>query len=285
MLSGEEIQAKVAEAVAEAKDELNFTEPLPAREASVAPPAEAAGDEDDDGPPSAEALAKIEADPEARAIYGQMVRARDEAMSALSAQRGEAEQAMQVVSAIREDPEGTVRALASAAGVRLAEQPQPLGVLETVRDAIAASVGTEAAEVLAPAVVNAVVAVAGPALNPIYQDMQAREKKANDAQLAAGIEEFKRKVADSGGEWDAAMEHEMAALTKKVKPGPDTTLPDYLETLHSTVMRRRERSGVSRKSAPPARRQGSTAVVRVGMPEREATAAAVAAAMKQLGVR
>lgn len=274
------------------------------------PPAAAAAteEEEDSWKPSAEELEVIDKNPELKKVYRSMVRGLTQKTTDLANKRKEAEMALEVVQAVRKNPELAIRAMAAAAGLKIAEPaaaaaapetPEEKSIQDRVREKLQAKLGKEAADVLAPALLEVVQEINGVELAPIKERFAASEKQAGSQALRAGIAEFGAKVVESGGEWNEEIEKEMAALVPKIQPAEGTTLPEFLEILHANVMTKRTRKGTvqrqttrikeAAKAVEPrqAARPAPTAEKSItpGMDPKEATAFAVAQAKADLGVR
>lgn len=269
----DEARQAVAAAVAEAIEETGYEEPPRGFAASIAAPVEASpaeGDSSDN--PTAADLATIEGDPKLKAVYRSLVRRQQEQAGKIAAQQLDVDQALEVADAFRRDPQGSIRAMVRAAGLRIDEPT----IADRVRTKLARSVGDEAAQALTPALVDGITEITSEIISPLAGEYVQRQNQEALAGLSAGIQAFARDVAERGGEWNAEVEREMAALVSKVMPGRNTTLPDYLQTLHNTVTARRERRQRGHRAA------SSRSDIRPGMDAREAVRIAVAAARRDL---
>jgi hypothetical protein len=270
---GEADKTATAQAVRDAVQETGFT-PEPQGLAALADRMLDAKDEaeDDDSPPSADELARIDANPTLKSTYRSLVRRGKEAIGRLTHQEQEAERALQGIEALRGDPEGAVRAMARAAGMRIADEPT---LEDRVRADLAKSIGQEAADMLGPAIVQSVKAITGSMVAPFAQEHEQRAMAESHAHLKGEVAGFAKRVQDEGGEFDPEIEAEMAALVPRLPPGQGVTVPEYLDILYSQVVAKRGRG----RRAP---RRGEDTDIHVKLSAKEATRRAVAAARRDL---
>lgn len=196
-----------------------------------------------------------------------------EKTAATEAQRKQAEQALAAAEALRNHPQQAVRALANHLGVRVDERTS----LQRTHAKMVQKIGRDAADILAPLLVDAAEAIAEERVGPVRQHLAAQEKAAYSAALQDRVTKFANQVRAAGGEFSREIEAEMTALMDTVRPGTHSTMEEYLEILHNKVMAARGRSGARRAAATE--RGGAP---RVGMDPREAVRLAVAAARRQV---
>jgi hypothetical protein len=269
------VKEATAEAVADAKTETGYTEPqqIGYGELGRSAPAAQPQDDGDDGEPSAEELAHIDADPRLRQAYRGMVRTLRERTDAAAAQAKEAEAATQAMEALRNNPKQAVRAIAAHLGVGLDERTPR----DRVHERMVRSIGREAADVLSPILIDAATEIANDAVGPVRAHVAAQQEAAQNAAIQGSVTKFAHQVREAGGEWDRSIEKEMSDLVTQgqVRPGPNATLQDFMEILHNKVMAARGRSAGRRAAPEPAR-------IRAGMDPRAAVREAVAAARRQV---
>jgi hypothetical protein len=250
-----------------------------ATRADAGSPAFPSGGDEDDDRPSAEELEKIDRDPKLRQVYRGLVRRFTERTTHLADRRREVDQVLAGVEQFRADPKGTIRELAARFGLREDEPAQP-SPQERARAKLADALGPEAAEVIGPAVEDAVEAVVGPARVAIAE----RQAEAASAALGAGIAAFGASVIEDGGEWDEDVEREMAAYVGKAQPGRGVTLEEYLGLLYDKVQSDRARASKAATPHPrPAARRAAPPAIRAGMDPMVAARQAVAEVRRQLG--
>lgn len=264
---------------------------------------------EDDFRPTAEELEVINQSPELTKVYRSMVKGFTAKTSATAAVRKEAEAALNAVKVLKDDPDKAIRALVAARGGKLAEEaavpgkeppppPQKL-VVEKLQEKLAAKIGAEAAEVLAPALFDAVTEVTGEELAPIKQALDEGKRSAQEIATRASITNFGNAVIKDGGEWNEDIEKEMAQMIGKVMPGEGVTLSEFLGILHNNVVVHRSKVAkgereVTRlqkaakqdepvrsvRTAPPV-----SPAITAGMDPKQATLAAVAQAKAELASR
>ena len=256
--------------------------------------------------PTAEELAVIDQSPELKKVYRSMVKGFTEKTGNLATKRKEAERAMLVIKTLQENPHQTIRALASAAGLRIAEEviegpPATVekSIVERLQERLEAKIGKEGAEVLAPVLLDAIGVVSDEKLVPIQAALKEQAESGQMRALRSSISEFGTKIVEDGGEWGPEIEADMAKLVGRILPGEGMTLPDFLEVLHNNVTVARDRRGVKErevtriqkaaKGKEPVRPARPTAVAPAsivpGMNMKEATALAVAAARQEAAGR
>jgi hypothetical protein len=267
--NGEADKAATAQAVRDVVRETGYR-PEPQGLAALADRMSDAKDEaeDDDSPPSAEELSRIDSDPTLKSTYRSLVRRGKEAIGRLTHQETEAQAAREAIETLRNDPGGSVRAMARAAGMRIADEPS---LEDQVRADLAKSLGKEAADVLGPSIIASVRAINA----PFIQQHEQRQLMESHAALKGDIDGFAKKIQAEGGEFDAEIEHEMAALVPRYPPAPGVTVHEYLGILHSQVVAKR---GRGRR----ARRGEDNTDIHVKLSPKEATRRAVAAARRDL---
>lgn len=262
--------------------------------------------EEEDFRPTAEELEAINQSPELKKVYRSMVKGFTEKTGHLATKRKEAERAMLAIKALQENPQQTIRALASAAGMKIVEDA-PIStdnlteksVVERLQEKLEAKIGKEGAEVLAPVLLEAIGVVNEEKLAPIQAAIKKQEESEQLRNLRANISDFGSKIVEDGGEWNQEIETEIAKLVGKILPGEGMTLPGYLEVLHNNVLVARDRRGVKEREVTrlhkaikgkepvrPARPiSPATPSIKPGMDVREATAMAVAAARQEVAGR
>lgn len=256
---------------------------------------------------SAEELEIIDKNPELKKVYRGMVRANSRKGEVLANKRKEADNALQLMSAFRDKPAETLRAMAAALNIKLVEEAPPAAPpaektnLEKIRASLEAKVGKEAAEILAPSILEAVSSVIGEEMAPVKQTLQDQVETANRHSLRSAVSAFASETVEGGGEWNADIEKEMAQMLAdgKVLPGKGATLPEFLGILYNQIQTKRGQTKVvtekitrlkkaaevsepvrSTKPQPPAE-----PVIRPGMNIKEATALAINSARKEISAR
>jgi len=289
MIGGDAVREAVRDAVREAVEETGFEEPEQGYAQATAESAPDSGDananadaaaDPGDGPRISPAdLEKIDRDPRKRALYQKMIRAYHERAGA--ALDPDEQQALAVVEAMRSDPQGTARAMVKAVGLGVRGDAT---LLERATAHLARTVGQEAADALAPAIVATINEAAQEYVAPFAAQREQQQKAAENAALKASISDFGQRVVDEGGDWSEETQREMAHLVTsgKVRPGEGTTLPEFLATLHSHVTARRSKE--SRRAPADRERRPGGGTIRAGMKPMDAVRAAVAAAKRDLGV-
>jgi hypothetical protein len=269
-MNGAEDKAAVAEAVRETVQETGFQPE--SRGFGDEQRAAAGADEDDDRELTPEELAAIDADPKLKQVYRNIKRQFYQKTGTLAEQRKQAEEALGAFDTIRTNPRESIRAMAEAAGMRVVGEP-------TVEDEIMAdltrSVGKEAADILGPSLVRTVAKLTNKIMAPLTQEREQVESAKNTSAIRSEIAGFGQRIVDQGGEFSEEIEREMAALVPKMPPGPNATLPDYLDVLHANVMAKRR--------GRPARGRAPVGTIKAGMDPREAARIAVAQARRDLG--
>lgn len=289
------------------------TEPeKPAAEKVEKEPAKPAKPEGEEKPtfykPTAAQLDAIDKSPELKAVYRSMLRHFHSANEENANSRKEGEAAIAAVKAIKDNPVETIKAMAIAAGIKLAPEDKSddkkteKSRVDVIKELLEKRIGKDAADILAPSLEEAVASITREELakeiGPVKQSLAAAEKTANDQLLANGISAFGAQVVEDGGEWDEDLEKEMAdlVLKGKVQPGPETTLPEFLDILHSKVlMSRRKSEELTRRTErlrhaaedkePVTPKRPSAApspVIKPGMNEKDAVNLAVELAQKEL---
>jgi len=302
----EELPATGEEPVVETKKEEKVSPVAEKKDKEKVPPVSKV-EEDGDFRPSAEELEAIDKNPELKKVYRSMVKGFTAKTTELAEKRKEAEAAMNAVNAIKENPVAAIRAMAAAANIKLAEEPAPTApttttektVIQKLQESLEAKIGKEAADVLAPVLLEAVGVITGEELGPVKLAIEQQRKVAEAQSLRTSISEFGSSVVEDGGEWDEDVEREMATLVNKVVPREGVTLPEYLEVLYNNVqtirnkMKTTEREVTRIKTAAqraePVRAVRTTAPaprqITPGMDLKEATALAVAAARAEAASR
>ena len=283
-------------------------EETPAAEETPVAPAKELKDEDFRA--SAEELAVIDKNPELKKVYRSLIRGFNGKVQTLSTKMKEAETALQVVETIRTDPARAVRTMAAAAGIKLVEAepsapaageaaPTVKNLQDKVHESLSGKLGKEAADVLAPVLLDAVRSIVGEETAPLHQTLEEGKKATAEQALRAGIAEFGNSVIDDGGDWDEGIEKDMAGLIGKVLPGKGMTLPEFLEVLHTTVVSKRQKTEQVASQVTRLRKAAATvepvrpsrpaptapSVITPEMDIKEATRLAVAQARKEVGAR
>lgn len=261
----EDFAAAVTSAVAEATAETTG-EPTPAPETpepdkpqaepeapepSAAPkaPEPTADPEDIDFiNPTAEDLAAIEASPELKRVYKSMQRGLTKKTTELAAKRKEYEQANEVVSWIRSDPETAIRTIAQAAKIPFGEAKvaAEATVADTLEAKWAKTVGDDAAKLLRPLFEETARAMIQQEVEPLKSATAGITQASYERGIAAGIETFGAQVRERGEEWDDEIQGEMAKIADSVNPSDTATLEGYISHLYDTAMARRMRTKSAR---------------------------------------
>jgi len=319
----EDIGAAIAAAVGSAKGEVtadptaNVPTDKPAETKPEEKPAEAtaakpedkkpetAPEEDDDfWKPTAEELAAIEADARLQKVYKSMQRGLTKKSQEHSAKLKEAEAEINFARWFKSDPAGAAREIARQAGLLAAEaaaDKPPDKPTDAVADDLEVMLGKKAADLMRPLLEKAFETMAAPMAETVEQLATAARERG----VAATVTEFGANLVQQGFDWDDDIQQEMADLSKKVEPATDekgerVPMNEYLDTLYSAVMARRDRVSKSKAALERLKRiktdaepTGTATATNtsepdrppVGTPINEAVAIAVKAARKQMGQR
>lgn len=251
--------------------------------------------------PTAEELDLINKSPELKKVYRSMQRGLTQKAQSIAAMRKEMEQKSQVVDWIQADPEKAIRAIATAAGVSLGEARQATEskVADSLEEKWAQVMGADAAAMLRPLFEDTARQILEQEVAPYRQQTEVLARQATERTIAASVREFGAAVSSRGEEWDDETQAEMAVLAKKIEPGENTPINEYLDVLYDKVVANRMRTKQARQNlerlrkvredAEPATttRPSPAAEERVttDMTDKDAVAVAVRLAKQGLGIR
>jgi hypothetical protein len=237
------------EALGQARAEVNAT---PADSGTAATPAAATPAAADLGEfienATAEEIAQIQADPVLSKLYNSMrrdykaktgsVAEQRRAVEAKTAeveqQRVEADQALQLLDALRTSPKAVIEALAVRNGMTVAEAAAAVKGADTDSELVALfGDDAAAAQPLLDSVINKrALAVVDQKLGPIIQHLNAEADRQLRAEVASDVVAFQAELAAKGEEITPELEAEMNRLTGLIDPAQGTTNRQFLEMIY-----------------------------------------------------
>ena len=239
-------EAAAPEAAPEAK---------PEKEAAPAPKAEAtpAQEEEEFYNPTAEELAAIEASPALKKAYRSLRKGFTTKTTELANIRKDLQERAALADWVQQNPEKAARALAEHAGLSIAEARQEIkqqtaatAAADDLEAEWAAAIGKDAAAVLRPLIEKTVNKRLGSDIEPLRQQTQELAQAAQARGIAASIREFGAARIEGGDEWTDEIQQEMAKESQRVRPGDDTPIGEYMDTLYHAVQARRARTARTR---------------------------------------
>ena len=288
----------------------------PASEATAKPEdkkPEEKSDEDDFWKPTAEELAAIEADAKLQKVYKSMQRGLTKKTQEIAAKTKDDEEALNFARWFKADPANAARVIAQHAGLELAEKlaegKTPAKASNAVVDELATkwekTLGKEGAAALRPLIEETVESITKTLMEPVTATTEELAHAATERGVAATVTEFGANLIQQGFEWDDDIQQEMADLSKKVEPATDdkgnrVPMPEYLDTLYSAVVAKRDRASKTKTALDRLKRIKAEAEPgapvtaapttdpdrpSLGTPINEAVAIAVKAARRQMGQR
>lgn len=314
-----------ASAIAEAQTELgggdSTPEPVSTPEAAApeatpeakpekeaAPKAEAAPvqEEEEFYNPTAEELAAIEASPALKKAYRSLRKGFTTKTTELANIRKDLQERAALADWVQQNPEKAARALAAHSGLTIAEaraqvkeQTAAAAAADDLEAEWAAAIGKDAAAVLRPLIEKTVNKRLGSDIEPLRQQTQELAQAAQARGIAASIREFGAARIEGGDEWTDEIQQEMAKESQRVRPGDDTPIAEYMDTLYHAVQARRARTARTRDNITRLKRireeqepvtTGRAAVsaeetITTDMNDNDAVAIAVRQARKAAGIR
>src|SRR5574341_172115 len=281
---------------AKAEPEVNAEEP---KKGDPEPKADDEPEEEFYNPTAAE-LAAIEKSPELKKAYRALRAGFTKKTQEIAGERKTLKERADLATWIQENPAEAARTLAQLSGLSIAEQKkEETKVADELEDEWAKTVGTDAAKLLRPVIEKTAERIVKSVLEPIAKQTEELAAASNERGIAAGVREFGASIVERGDEWSDEIAKEMAVIVNKIEPAEGTTLQDILDIAYDKAMAIRTRSKNSRENLARLKRirseQEPTTTARSGeatparidgrMSERDAIAAAVAAARGELGVR
>lgn len=321
-LAGTPEEAPAAEPekeAAPAEEETPAEEAAPETEPAPEEKAEPKEDEEDNTLNlTAEDLAAINEDPRLLRAYKSMQRGLTKKATSLAEERKQLEERAAIASWVQNDPEGAVRAIAAARGIKLAEDATKqekadakAEVADALEDEWVKAFGEEgkaAASILRPLIEKTADSMFQSRykaeVEPLREQVEALNNAARERFTASTISEFSAKVVAEGGEWDQEISDKMAELVNRMEPKRDENgniavpMGDYLSDIYKIAAYDRSRDASAKEQLARIKRNKEsvepTTTVRPGkseptvidgsMSEKEAVEAATAAAMRQMGV-
>lgn len=189
--------------------------------------------EGDDEAGTRELLAKLP--PELRKAWNKAFTTKAQG---LAAARREAEQATQLVTALRSDPQGTIQRLAQQAGlaVQAPTQASVTAIEDEVQQALAETLGPDTAKAITPAIQRIARHIVESVTNPLSQQTQELVAQARLAEANAAVRAFETANPEA-----KQYGPEMAALMKKFQPAEGMDTSEYLEALLAIASARSRR--------------------------------------------
>lgn len=205
-----------------------------------------------------EELQEIDKNPGLKKVYRSIQRRFTEKTTEIANFRKQGEAAIAAVETMRTNPKESLKALAEMAGATIkfndeaspatpaspaaAVVPAP-STLEKTTKFLTDKLGAEAAEVLGPTLVELVEMLTEEKISPLKKTNQINEEQAATLARKRAVSDFGANIVKEGGEWDEAIEKEVADLIRsgKILPGENATLPEFLTFAHNHVTAGRSR--------------------------------------------
>lgn len=219
---------------------------------------------------TAEDLAAIEADPRLKKVRDSMVRdykaktaKTAEERRQIEAQREEAQQAVRLFDAIKDDPQSAIRFLADRYKVPLAEARAAVeeivdGGAEQNDEEINAMFGDMAPQITPlfnAAVEKRARAIVREELGPVQQYLTEREQERLQGEIATSVGDLVTELQKQGEQLTPEMEKAMIALTNKIDiaVGPDgkptMSTREYVDMIYHLASRGKTREQVTKQVA------------------------------------
>jgi vacuolar-type H+-ATPase subunit H len=264
----------IATAVAEATKEVEGTtvpetpqkpetpseEPEPEAEPDkAAPKAEPpAADEADEEvfTPTAEELALIDKSPELKKVYRSMQRGLTQKSQKLAADRKAHQEEVEIATWIRLNPKDAAKAMAQATGLTVSEastvvaaaKAETAQTLDELTEEWNKAVGPEPAKILRALVEKTAERIAEKKIEPYKGQAEQLMRDANNRGISASMREFGASIVEAGGDFSDEIQAEMSEIADLIDPKEDTTINDYLATLHDVALTRMNRKAVAKES-------------------------------------
>lgn len=243
--SGAPDQTSLREAVGQAREEINketATDSTPAgdggAETTTPPtPTTAAEAQEFLENATAEEIEAIRADPRLNKVYNSLIRGFKEKTTEVAGQRKKLEderaefeqsrtdhnRAVQLFDMLRDDPEGTIRAMAQRQGLTIQEAKQAVAAVET--DAELVKLFGDDAEKIAP-VLNSYIdkrsdARTREALKTVVGIVEQIQEKEMQREVDTDLRQFASELKAAGEEMTPEIEKEMNRLMKQIDPATD----------------------------------------------------------------
>lgn len=251
-VKGEEAPAEETSASEPAKEEVKSEgeaeektteaepEPEPEKAATEETP------EENDFNLSAEELKAINDNPLLVKAYKSLQGAATKKFQSAAEKAKSAEEAVNMIEYIRQNPDASLEEMARARGYIIAKKDAGEAAKEeatasagdavnSIMEKYSKDLGPESTKLLLPFMKEVAEAVVQQTVSPIQQTTADLQRTAKERGIAAAVHEFGASIKESGEDWNDGIIEQMANMMDAVVPGERTSMQDYLGTLYNAV--------------------------------------------------